>query len=345
MAFDNTSAAFFRQRVAAPARMARHVIAVTSAAERRVFALVALQAVIVAVALPFSGYALDWRSTLPTLLAAAALFAIGILYRTRRPSERIAAMTMGTSAMLLFSMSMALANYLAIRLERPLIDGLLADWDRAFGFDWPAMVAAVQGMPWLKITFSVAYVTTLPQIAIVVVVLALSGRLDRLGLFMLSFCISALMTVAFWAMFPSFGAFAYYWEGGLALSDRGLIVDADYARELYDLRAGRIGILVIDELTGLIAFPSFHTAIAVLAAWFLWPVRFVGGIALGLNLLVVLSVPFDGGHHLVDVPAGILTALAGIAVARWWLAGAAPRGVKSATAAKEPAASDGRAQP
>jgi len=240
---------------------------------------------------------------------------------------------------------MALANYLAIRLERPLIDGLLAGWDRALGIDWVGMTAAVQGMPWLKITLSVAYVTTLPQIAVVVVVLALAGRLERLGLFMLSFCVAALMTVAFWAAFPSFGAFAYYWESGLAVSDRGLIVDVEYARELYDLQAGRIDVLAIDELTGLIAFPSFHTAIAVLAAWFLWPLRFVGGMALGLNLLVLASVPFDGGHHLVDVPAGILTALAGIAVARWWLAGATPKGAESAIAGGTPAATGGRARP
>jgi hypothetical protein len=184
------------------------------------------------------------------------------------------------------------------------------------------MVAAVQAMPWLKLALSIAYATTLPQIAIVVVILALVGRLERLSHFMLAFCIAALLTVAFWTIFPSFGAFAYFWQADPTFSDRGLLVDAPYARELFELRAGAIDTLSIDELIGLIAFPSFHTAIAVLATYYLWPVRFAGVAALVLNVLVVLSVPIDGGHHVVDVPAGIVTAILGMALAGLWLKGA-----------------------
>lgn len=296
---------------------------VMNPAERRVFAMAALLALVFAIGLPFSGYRVAWLSLLPTLAAAAMLFGIATLYRTLRPEPRLAAMAMGTAALLLFSMFMALTNYLAIRLDRPLIDATLAAWDRMLGIDWPATLALVQSAPWLKLVLAAAYATTLPQIAFVVVVLALSGRLERLSLFMLAFCVSALATVAFWAAFPSFGAFAYYWEASPRLSDVGLIVDAEYARELYDLKARAIDILAIDQLTGLIAFPSFHTVIAVLAAYALWPVRFVGGAALCLNLLIVLSVPFDGGHHFVDVPAGIAIAAGGLALARRWLRKAA----------------------
>ena len=303
----------------AAARPLVALLRMTNAAERRVFAMTALLGLVVAGALSFSAFTIVWRSTIPTLAASFALLVVGVIYRTRRPNPRIAAMTMATSALLLFSMLMALSNYLALSLQRPLIDSILAGWDRALGIDWPSLVAAVQALPWLKLVLSVAYMTTLPQIAIVVVILSLSGRLDRLAEFMLAFSIAALITVAFWAAFPSFGAFAYFWQLNPALADSGLIVDAVYARELYDLREGRITALAIDELTGLIAFPSFHTAIAVLAAYYLWPVRFAGVLALLLNILVVLSVPFDGGHHFVDVPAGIVVAALGIVLADLWL--------------------------
>jgi hypothetical protein len=307
----------------------------TNAAERRVFAFAALLGLVVTVALPFSGFSLVWPSTIPTLAASCALFVVAVIYRTRRPNARIAAMTMGTSALLLFSMAMALSNYLALSLQRPLIDPILAGWDGALGIDWLALVAAVQGLPWLKLVLSVAYMTTLPQIAIVVVILALSGRLERLAEFMLAFCIAALITVAFWAAFPSFGAFAWFWQLDPALADSGLIVDAAYARELYDLQEGRITALSIDELTGLIAFPSFHTAIAVLAAWYLWPVRIAGVAALLLNVLVVMSVPFDGGHHFVDVPAGIVVAALGIVLADLWLS-KEPVGTADASSSQAP---------
>jgi hypothetical protein len=306
----------------AAARPRLRLRSITNPAERAVFGLVIVLAIALAVALPFSGYSIVWASMLPTLGAALALIAVAVIYRTVRPSPRIAAMCMGTAALLLFSMLTALLNYFAVRLGRPLIDATLAGWDRALGIDWPGLVAAMQAMPWVKLTLSLAYVTTLPQIAIVVVILALSGRLERLSHFMLAFCLAALLTVAFWAIFPSFGAFAHYWQADPSLSDRGLIVDAPYARELLALRSGTIDTLSIDELTGLIAFPSFHTAIAVLAAYYLWPVRFAGIAALILNILVVLSVPIDGGHHVVDVPAGILTALAGVVLASLWLRGA-----------------------
>jgi hypothetical protein len=308
-----------RRRRGFAGQMARLVDAVTNPAERRVFAMAGLLAFVVAVGLPFTGYSMAWLSTLPTLGVAAMLFAVGCLYRTVRPDARLAAMAMGTCALLLFSMFMALTNYIAIRLDRPFIDATLAAWDRMLGIDWHAALAWVQSTPLLKLVLSAAYVLTLPQIAFVVVLLALSGRLERLSLFTLAFSVSALITVAYWAAFPSFGAFAHYREMSPAFSDAGLIVDGDYARELYDLKSGAVEVLSIDKLTGLIAFPSFHTAIAVLAAYALWPVRFVGGAALVLNMLIVLSVPFDGGHHFVDVPAGIAVAVAGLAIAGYWL--------------------------
>jgi hypothetical protein len=191
---------------------------VTTPAERRIFALVLVLALAVAIALPFSGYSIVWTSTLPSLGAAFMLFAVAVVYRTVRPNARIAAMCTGTAALLLFSMFTALLNYFAVRLDRPMIDATLAGWDRALGIDWPAMIAAVQAMPWVKVTLSIAYVTTLPQIAVVVVVLALANRLERLSHFMLAFCLAALLTVAFWSVFPSYGAFAYFWQADPTLS-------------------------------------------------------------------------------------------------------------------------------
>ena len=64
---------------------------------------------------------------------------------------------------------------------------------------------------------------------------------------------------------------------------------------------------VIDfaDLEGVIAFPSFHTVLAVLAAFALWPipyVRWAGGL---VCMLIVVATVMTGWHYVVDVAAGV----------------------------------------
>ena len=65
-------------------------------------------------------------------------------------------------------------------------------------------------------------------------------------------------------------------------------------RELADteqrLLAGSVDEQVF-KITGIVSFPSFHAASAVLYIWALWPVRYVGGAAVILNLLMMASTP------------------------------------------------------
>ena len=100
----------------------------------------------------------------------------------------------------------------------------------------------------------------------------------------------------------------------MTLADAGLVVNGRYAEHLWALRAGQLNSIGADQMLGLIAFPSFHSSLAVLAAYALYPIRFVGPLALALNVLVILSVPVQGGHHLVDIPAGVAVAVAAITV-------------------------------
>ena len=82
----------------------------------------------------------------------------------------------------------------------------LASIDRAAGLDWAAYVAAVKSEPAVSFVLSLAYATSLPQVAATILILALTRRFGALDRYTLGFMYGAILTVAAWMLFPSFGA-------------------------------------------------------------------------------------------------------------------------------------------
>jgi len=67
--------------------------------------------------------------------------------------------------------------------------------------------------------------------------------------------------------------------------------------------------------TGLVTFPSFHAASAVLLAWALWHIPYLRYPGLALNAMMLAATPLYGSHFLTDVLAGAITAAVAIATA------------------------------
>ncbi len=246
------------------------------------------------------------------LLAGAAATVAGLYYRHQRSEERLGVALIGTAHLIWFSCAIAVLNYLVVTFDRPLIDDKLLAWDRALGIDWAELYIFLKTLPGLSQLLTIAYASSLLQIAIVVPVLALMGRIQRLDRFFLAFILAAAITITFWAIFPSFGAATHLFSTGAVVDLSGATVDLDYVKVLLDLKAGLTPHIVMAQMKGLIAFPSFHTVMAVLTVYAaaaipraLWPV-------VGWNSIVLLSVPVDGGHHVVDIAAGLVLAVAAI---------------------------------
>lgn len=264
--------------------------------------------------------ALLWRGpmtmaasdALKPLVAGLIAGGIGLYYRHLRGEERLAVALIGTAFLIWFSCGIATLNYLALAFDRPLIDAMLLAWDRALGIDWPSLFTTLKSVPGLGMLLTLAYASSLLQVAIVVPVLALLGRTERLDRFFLAFILAAAVTIGFWAAFPSFGAATYLFANGTVTQLPGAIVDQDYAKSLLALKAGMMPHIVLGEMKGLIAFPSFHTVMAVLTVYAAAAVPRAFWPALAWNALVLLSVPVDGGHHVVDIPAGLVVACAAI---------------------------------
>jgi membrane-associated phospholipid phosphatase len=197
----------------------------------------------------------------------------------------------------------------------PLIDPYLVKTDALFGFDWLAYAGFVNQRPWLSITSSIVYVTTISQIALCVIALGLSGNVTRGRQLGAAVIISGLICVLTAGILPSAGALGYLRPGPEFLAGANAIVDLEYKQVFFDLRSGAERFISLDNLHGLVAFPSYHGTLSALVVISLWTFRFWRWPALALNFCVILATPVDGGHHMIDALAGV-----GVALLAWQLA-------------------------
>ena len=278
----------------------------------------------------------DYGAFLPMLSLSAALFAGSAFYQGQRLDPRLSAMLFGAGFLVLFSASASVLNYCLLTVAGPRIDGSLAAIDRSFGFDWPLVMAMVARHPAINGLFNAVYSTMLPQVALVIVVLARRSTYPAIYRFCLAVAIGALLCIAVWAIAPSFGAFSVYdlpanW-GHLPLA-----LDKNYARDLVALLAQGPGLIVPDNTRGLIGFPSYHAVLALLVIYYAWKASWLRWPAIILNLLVLAATPIQGGHHIVDVLGGALVSVIAFYGAEACMSGRAKYWLNATAYARPPA--------
>ena len=274
-------------------------------------AIVAVDAIWIALA----SFHFALLSTVRVWLVVGALLVVAEFYRRFRPNPHFVVMVRETAWLLAFSAAAAVLSNLVITLNLPLIDNQLAAVDRMLGLDWQAYYAFVVARPTLGIVYALLYFAALPFIAFGVIALSVMGRAGRASELVLAAMIGALIAIAISGLWPSSGALAYF-RPDPALALHHPIVDLDYKQAFFDLRSGAWTRFTLDDIRGLIAFPSYHVVlntVIVLAfrgSWrIFWPV-------LLLNLAMMATAPVEGGHHFVDVFGGVA-----VAIVATWLAG------------------------
>jgi membrane-associated phospholipid phosphatase len=171
--------------------------------------------------------------------------------------------------------------------------------------------------PFWNALLHVSYNSVLLQVALLVICLGWRERSEKIYAFCLALAIGAAITVAFWTMFPSFGAFSVYDLPQNISARLHPALDTHYAHDLLQLLANGPGRISPTDAKGLIGFPSFHAAMAALVVWYgrslprlFWPL-------LAWNALVLVAAPIHGGHHVIDVPAGVAVAALAVALTGW----------------------------
>jgi hypothetical protein len=124
-------------------------------------------------------------------------------------------------------------------------------------------------------------------------------------LFWLTF-VAGILTNLLAIPLPAFGPFEVF----------GISTHATFLPEMLRLKSAHDLTFEMSKMTGVISFPSFHTVMALAYAYSARRTGIIGYVFLGANALMLIAVPFYGGHYLVDMIAGATVMLVSLFLVR-----------------------------
>jgi hypothetical protein len=265
-----------------------------------------------------AGFSINLADLLFSLgfVAIYAAFAHANARSPRRRDPQVMFVLGATAQIVLITVIMAPLTYVAAALNLPLQDANLLAIDRMLGLDWRGYVLFVDAHPALAAGLGYAYTMIRWPIFAIPVLLAAIHRYRRLEEFTLAFALALVVTTVISALVPAIGMYQDIGLDPAALSNIEPRAYLAQVRDLAPVRDGALRHLNLFALAGIVTFPSFHAASAVLYAWALWPVRWMRPVALLANGAMLASTPIDGGHYFIDLIAGIIVAVIAIFAAR-----------------------------
>lgn len=286
-------------------------------AEKFVVTLILVLAALDLALLSYKHVAIDIPGYISALMTGGVAVAVGQFYRRFRHNEGIALAATAAGLFIIFSIVGSVFNYLLLPIVQQPVDGALAAFDEALGFSWLGFAAWTAGHPWLSAAYRFVYMSSMPQLIAVILILGFSKRAADLHLFLLTGLIGALLTISWWAFFPSFGATAFYSVPQDLLTDMPIIVGPEYGAELKRLAAQGVSYISPKDVLGLIGFPSFHTVMSLMSVWFMARFRLALPVFVVINALMLPAIIVQGGHHLADVLGGAAAFAASLAFCTW----------------------------
>ncbi|QRM34760.1 phosphatase PAP2 family protein [Microvirga sp. VF16] len=253
------------------------------------------------------------------LLGLGLVPAIGAMIYSRpvRHRPRMASLHFTVALVPFSALAFADLGHVVSYLSRhqPFADSLYIYVDAALGFDWMSMLEWANNHPSLTAVGYGAYVSAGFQSVTVPILLAALGRYHALSVSTVAVLLTLIITFLIAGLLPALGP--YYVYGITPAHHPNLIIRAVdlHVAEIIGMRDGSI--LNVSRLaaTGLVTFPSFHAANAVILAWALWHVPYLRSAGMILNGLMLVATPLQGSHYVIDVLAGAVNAALAIAAA------------------------------
>ena len=259
-----------------------------------------------AVWLPASRLTLVASSLWAPALAGAVAALLAWFYGTVRRDARIASLTRSTAELIAFTTGAGILSYLMVTLNRPLLDEYLVAVDRATGLDWPAMHRWLDVLPVVNIVLGIFYISMTIQIVVLLLVLNFRGQTGRSHELVWLFALMGMGCVLFSGPWPTGGAFYHFKVEPVR----------DYVNVFTGLRDGTFDAIDLWQLQGVVQFPSFHTALAILYAYASRGIPILFPLTIAINLMVIAATPAIGGHHFVDLWGGAAIAFGAIMLVR-----------------------------
>lgn len=210
---------------------------------------------------------------------------------------------------------MGVLIHVAAHSPYPLVDRQLASLDAGLHFHTSDVVREVAQLPLLRIVLAIAYGTTgLITIAAVIVPAAL-GRAEYAYRFVLAIIFAVVITAILFHRWPAVGPWTV--EGFRAAPDQAAV--GEYLTRL----RSTVGAMDMKSIA-IVSFPSFHTVMAVTAAYALRFIPRVRWFTWTLAALICVSTMTTGWHYAVDVLGGLAVAVVAIATANRVLKDSSP---------------------
>jgi PAP2 superfamily len=223
----------------------------------------------------------------------------------------------GIAQIVLITVIMAPLTYVAAATDLPMRDASLLAVDRSLGLDWAAYVRFVDAHPELSAWLNIGYNMIRWPIFAIPIVLAAKGRYRRVEEFTFAFGAALVATTIISALVPAIGVYQQIGLDPATLKNIDPHAYLDQLRDLPPTRDGTLRHLELLGLGGIVTFPSFHAASAILYSWALWPVRWTRPLVVLVNGVMLTATPLNGGHYFIDLFAGVAIAVLAIAAARW----------------------------
>lgn len=211
---------------------------------------------------------------------------------------------------LILCLCFTLLTFVLATQPHPFIDAHLAQADRVLFpfFDWPKEIRAFSTMKAPLRVANWVYESIRWQPTLLLIVLSVSKRYREVWRFILTWNVALTIVVVIFTFAPGLGAYAHFGIAHRDVPGMGDPTPWHQARLLGELANGTLVNLRPGDLDGIVTFPSFHTAAAVILACMFWPSRLFRWPMLALNALMLVAAIPVGGHYLVDILAGIATA-------------------------------------
>jgi membrane-associated phospholipid phosphatase len=245
-------------------------------------------------------------------LGCTAAFAGFALLLRLRGWVRVAIATSGAAQLFALMILVPLVSVILAGTNLPLADGSLEGLDRLFGADALAVARVQMEHPVWMAAMNHTYASLLWQPLALVLIGSIFNP-NHLARFVFAWTLSLCICLAVFPFVPALGFYLHHAVDPAAAQSVQVPAAWRHAEILLPARSGALRELGWEQINGIITFPSFHAAAAVLLGWgILFAPRIVRWPMLALNALMLVSTVVIGGHYLVDVLAGC--AVAGLAI-------------------------------
>ena len=244
----------------------------------------------------------------PTLktLGILAVFAV-LAVRARKLAPRVSMFAWSYVVLWGGGLAAGALCMVAAMFRFPLIDPWLAAADRSLGISTVDVLRCIVAVPFApQLLYSIYFLSVL-LLFLTALALACLGRAERLFEFCAAyaFCLAVATTCSL--PLPAAGAFEYFHLAPVFGSRLPPGSGVYWLEALHAMRSSSSVVINPLGLHGLVAFPSFHTSMALMTAAAWRDDRFLKWPMFAWNGLVLVSTIPVGGHYLVDLIAGALT--------------------------------------